>query len=664
MGGEELALGVAGVDDEDAAAEQGGGAELGLAGGLVGGGEDREVEGGSLVDDALGPHGAAEHLGEALADREAEAGAAVLAGGRVVDLAKRLEQAVHAVGADADAGVGDRELQLVARGGVAVALGELAGADGDGDLAAGGELDGVADEVDEDLAQAGGVGDEPRRGARVDDRGEVEALVAELAGGDEVDHGLDEAAQLEGVVLELELVGLDLGEVEDVVDEGEQRVAGAAQGLDEVALVAAEGGVEQQAGHADDGVHRRADLVAHVGQEGALGPVGGLGGLLGLGQRGLVSHALGDVGDAGAHVVVAGGGHADQADLAGDVLAGGVAVHPLEHRGGAVEGGADLLAGGDVGGAAVGLHGRAHGAGADLEQLLAREAVEGGGVAVGVDEAAGVGVDDDDGLGGVLEEGAEAFLALAQGVLGPAALDELLARGEVHAGVGDGDGDEAGELADGEEVVLGELARLGPRGGRGCGEGHGHDHHAEALVLGGDGDGGDVGVGLAGAGCSGVGLGPRRVGAPGVAEQAGVVGGEARAEALGEVTAVGEGDQVLAVEQIDGGGDVGEVLGGVPEDRGDEGGELDLLAEAALDVVHGGQVLVTPGHARLRWRGSPLPCRARARCPNAGVPSPPGARHHRPGRARAGRDFRGGPAARSRRVGGRQIEVSWLGGRP
>ena len=32
---------------------------------------------------------------------------------------------------------------------------------------------------------------------------------------------------------------------------------------------------------ADDGVERRAQLVAHVGQEGALGPVGGLGRVLG-----------------------------------------------------------------------------------------------------------------------------------------------------------------------------------------------------------------------------------------------------------------------------------------------------------------------------------------------------------------------------------------------
>ena len=42
----------------------------------------------------------------------------------------------------------------------------------------------------------------------------------------------------------------------------------------------AEGGVQGQLGHAEDRVHRRADLVADVGQELVLGPVGRLGRLL------------------------------------------------------------------------------------------------------------------------------------------------------------------------------------------------------------------------------------------------------------------------------------------------------------------------------------------------------------------------------------------------
>ena len=44
-----------------------------------------------------------------------------------------------------------------------------------------------------------------------------------------------------------------------------------------LALLVVELGVGQEAAHADDRVHRRADLVAHRGQEGALGLVGGLG---------------------------------------------------------------------------------------------------------------------------------------------------------------------------------------------------------------------------------------------------------------------------------------------------------------------------------------------------------------------------------------------------
>ena len=45
-------------------------------------------------------------------------------------------------------------------------------------------------------------------------------------------------------------------------------------GLGVLALVGVELGVEQQLGHADHAVHRRADLVAHVGQELGLQPRG------------------------------------------------------------------------------------------------------------------------------------------------------------------------------------------------------------------------------------------------------------------------------------------------------------------------------------------------------------------------------------------------------
>ena len=52
---------------------------------------------------------AAEQAGELAADRQAQAGAAVLAAGRAVALRERLEDRLLLVGRDADAGVGDAQ---------------------------------------------------------------------------------------------------------------------------------------------------------------------------------------------------------------------------------------------------------------------------------------------------------------------------------------------------------------------------------------------------------------------------------------------------------------------------------------------------------------------------------------------------------------------------
>ena len=82
---------------------------------------------------------------------------------------------------------------------------------------------------------------------------------------------------MHGLILELELARLDLREVEDVVDDGEERIGCGADGLDEVRRLRVELLVEQQAGHTDDRVHRRTNLVAHAGQELALGATGRFG---------------------------------------------------------------------------------------------------------------------------------------------------------------------------------------------------------------------------------------------------------------------------------------------------------------------------------------------------------------------------------------------------
>ena len=88
--------------------------------------------------------------------------------------------------------------------------------------------------------------------------------------------------QAEADVLEIELAGFDLGEIEDVVEHAEQGIGGVFHDAQVFALFVIELCFERQVRHADDRVHRRADLMTHVGEEVALGPVRVFGDLLGL----------------------------------------------------------------------------------------------------------------------------------------------------------------------------------------------------------------------------------------------------------------------------------------------------------------------------------------------------------------------------------------------
>ena len=140
----------------------------------------------------------------------------------------------------------------------------------DDDLARLRELHGVVEQVEQHLPQARRVAHDARRALFVEVAGEVELLVRRRA----APRGRApprRIAQVEGRRLELEPARLDLGEVEDVVDDAQQRVAARPRSLREVALLRRQLRVEQQPGHPDHGVHRRADLVAHRGQERALG---------------------------------------------------------------------------------------------------------------------------------------------------------------------------------------------------------------------------------------------------------------------------------------------------------------------------------------------------------------------------------------------------------
>ena len=93
------------------------------------------------------------------------------------------------------------------------------------------------------------------------------------------------ARSVERPPVEVDPAGLDLREVEDVVDDREEGVAGGPDRVDVVALLGVERRVGEEPAHPDDRVHRRPDLVAHRGEERALGLVRLLGHLAGLARR-------------------------------------------------------------------------------------------------------------------------------------------------------------------------------------------------------------------------------------------------------------------------------------------------------------------------------------------------------------------------------------------
>jgi hypothetical protein len=84
------------------------------------------------------------------------------------------------------------------------------------------------------------------------------------------DHLLDQRRKLDRLRVEFELAGLDLGEVEHLVDEAKQVVAGAIDALQRLQrLLGAEarGVLHHHVGEPNDGVERRAQLMAHAGNE-------------------------------------------------------------------------------------------------------------------------------------------------------------------------------------------------------------------------------------------------------------------------------------------------------------------------------------------------------------------------------------------------------------
>src|SRR5262249_53411058 len=136
------------------------------------------------------------------------------------------------------------------------------------DLARFGELARIAEEIEKDLPQPHWVhGQCAEVLLGVNDEA-VLVLLGKLSGGG--DNILDQRGLLYGLWVELELSGLDLREVEHLVDEAKQVSTSAVHALQWLLrLFCSEPRriFDHHLGQSDDGVERRAQLVAHAGDE-------------------------------------------------------------------------------------------------------------------------------------------------------------------------------------------------------------------------------------------------------------------------------------------------------------------------------------------------------------------------------------------------------------
>ena len=228
----------------------------------------REVETGALRGYAFDPDPSTHEFDDPLGDGQTQAGAAVLAGGGAIGLRELLEQPPDLRRRHADTGVAHAEAQ-----GHAVFIGVF-DLDHQFHVAMVRELHRIRQQVGQYLPQAQGVAHERAAFTQQARLGDVEqqldiffvgALAQQRQGLSR--HILDP----ETAFLKLQFAGLDFREIQDVVDDAQQRARGVVDLAHIVMLARIELGFEGQIRHAQDRVHGGADLVAHIGQEHRLG---------------------------------------------------------------------------------------------------------------------------------------------------------------------------------------------------------------------------------------------------------------------------------------------------------------------------------------------------------------------------------------------------------
>ena len=195
--------------------------------------------------------------GQHVGDRKAKTGAAIGAADGRIGLRKTLKDRLNAVGRNADAGILDRNLDQVG-------IVRVRAAQDKAHMPLSGEFHGVAHQIQQDLPQLALIPDDPCRfGRRKDQR---DTLLARCRLQDAQDSG-HARRQGKGLGHQQRLSGLQLRQIEDIIDDLQQRFARVQDGFDIGPLTGVQRRFAQKLGNADHAVHRGANFMAHIRQK-------------------------------------------------------------------------------------------------------------------------------------------------------------------------------------------------------------------------------------------------------------------------------------------------------------------------------------------------------------------------------------------------------------
>ncbi len=208
-------------------------------------------------------------------DGQSQPRSLVLSRGRHVDLRKGFKDLVELILRNADPRITHLEVQHHP-----LRIGRLA-TDLQHDLAAVSELRGISNQVYHHLRQARWIAQQHVGNIRMDPTGQLDPF--SLGSNRQRLHRVaNPGAQAEWQPVQIQLAGLDLREIQNVVDQCQQRLPRFPHHVQVLTLGIGQFGVEHEISHADHGIHGGTDFMAHVGQEVAFGPVGDFRRLLGL----------------------------------------------------------------------------------------------------------------------------------------------------------------------------------------------------------------------------------------------------------------------------------------------------------------------------------------------------------------------------------------------